>query len=462
MYANRKIVSLAVLAVLLLGMILAAPVGAQEPGDESGNGVDPVWHEGNPSCTDLGYELGYKPQPEPPPSDTYTFPDDVGEVTIDSDGTYFDWNSTIGIDAVIVKGGPNADAFVYDPPEESFGDTQLHSPVNPNNGQIYAISHIEFCYAIEETGRLEVTKTVNWNGYPVDESQTFEICISGPSYPAGDCQTVGYDGGVVSWEGLIPGVYTVSETDPGVAWTVDISGSPATVESGSTAVASVTNTHEPPPPETGDLKVTKVVNWSCVDPDPAQTFEVCVTGDTVTYGPVCKDFDHDGGTLTWEGLEPGQYIVSETDPGTGWMVVIDSSPVTVVENEVAEVTVTNSKEKPTAITMPSSSFVAWGNASQVTLSWETDSEPDNAGFNLYRATSSEGPWTQINAALIAAQGDAFTGANYSYEDTPGYGMFYYQLEDMDVYGATSEYGPVMVDLGSPIRAPYFRPSLPEF
>ncbi len=206
-----------------------------------------------------------------------------------------------------------------------------------------------------------------------------------------------------------------------------------------------------------------MVNWnSKVIPDPNQEFEVCVTGDTVIYGPVCKDFDYDGGTLTWEGLEPGQYIVSETDPGIGWMVVIDSSPVTVVENEVAEVTVTNTKEKPTAITMPSSSFVGAGDTGQVTLSWETGAELDNAGFNVYRATSSEGPWTQINEALIAAQGDAFAGASYSFADAPGYGIFYYQLEDVDLYGATSIHGPVMVDLGSPIRAPYFRPSLPGF
>jgi hypothetical protein len=76
-------------------------------------------------------------------------------VTITSDGTYFDWSSTLGIDAVIVKGGPNANAYVYDPPEESFGDSNCSSPINPNTGQPFGLSHIEFCYDYE----LDVART---------------------------------------------------------------------------------------------------------------------------------------------------------------------------------------------------------------------------------------------------------------------------------------------------------------
>ena len=131
-----------------LGLALA-PASPDELDTPNGDGVLPSYVEGNPSCEDLGYEAGFKPQPEPPPTGTYTFPDGINTVDIVSDGVYFDWVSTLGIDAVIVKGGPNANVFIYDPPTESLNDTGLHSPINPSNSKIYSISHIEFCYDAE-------------------------------------------------------------------------------------------------------------------------------------------------------------------------------------------------------------------------------------------------------------------------------------------------------------------------
>lgn len=147
------------------------------PGPAAATHVDPVFVAGNPSCTDLGYDFGFKPQPEPPPSGTYYYPapDLINTVTIASDGTYFDWTSTLSVDAVIVKGGPNANVYVYDPPTESFGDTGLHSPINPNNDRPYAISHIEFCYDYEvdvsKDAETSFTRTFAWT---IDKSVTPE------------------------------------------------------------------------------------------------------------------------------------------------------------------------------------------------------------------------------------------------------------------------------------------------
>lgn len=135
--------------------------------------VTPTFVPGNPSCTDLGYDFGFKPQPEPPPSGIYNFPEGINTVTITSDGTYFDWLSTLGIDAVVVKGGPNANVYVHDP--EEFSDNSLHSPINPINGQPYAISHIEFCYDyevdVEKTAETTFTRTFEWT---IDKSVTPE------------------------------------------------------------------------------------------------------------------------------------------------------------------------------------------------------------------------------------------------------------------------------------------------
>ncbi|WP_319643675.1 hypothetical protein [Methanovulcanius yangii] len=45
-------------------------------------------------------------------------------------------------------------------------------------------------------GSLEVTKDVIWNGVTPDGT-LFEICITGPSYPSGDCKST--TGGVLRW-----------------------------------------------------------------------------------------------------------------------------------------------------------------------------------------------------------------------------------------------------------------------
>jgi len=94
------------------------------------------------------------------------------------------------------------------------------------------------------------------------------------------------------------------------------------------------------------------------------------------------------------------------------------------------------------------SFTAEASAkTSVVLTWETGSEIDNAGFNLYRASSASGPWTRVNPELIPANGDPVAGTDYSYVDTPGEGTFYYELEDVDTHGVSTRHGPVRIHLG---------------
>lgn len=65
-----------------------------------------------------------------------------------SGSTLTSWSSTLSIDAVIVKGGPNANVYVYTP--ESLGDINL---ITPNNGG-FGVSHVEFCYDYESTVKI--------------------------------------------------------------------------------------------------------------------------------------------------------------------------------------------------------------------------------------------------------------------------------------------------------------------
>ena len=112
----------------------------------------------------------------------------------------------------------------------------------------------------------------------------------------------------------------------------------------------------------------------------------------------------------------------------------------------------------TAITL--ASFNANAGAGDITLAWETGTEIDNAGFNLYRAPSADGPWSKVNVALIAARGDAVAGASYSFVDTPGNGTFFYRLQDVDYNGVGELHGPVTATLAAPFRRPLHRPTLP--
>lgn len=94
----------------------------------------------------------------------------------------------------------------------------------------------------------------------------------------------------------------------------------------------------------------------------------------------------------------------------------------------------------TAITLSSFTAKAGKNGS-ITLTWETATEVDNAGFNLYRSKNEDGAYKKINDALIPAQGNSVSGASYSFIDTPGKGVFYYKLEDVDAKGVSAIHGP---------------------
>ncbi|MBW6441458.1 hypothetical protein K0B04_00935 [Patescibacteria group bacterium] len=92
---------------LIASMMIFTLITLFQP--KSAVATEAIFVEGNPTCEDLGYTHGFKI--DPPNPGTYLI-DGVNSVTFtSSDGVYLDWTSTIGIDAVLVKGGDGANWY---------------------------------------------------------------------------------------------------------------------------------------------------------------------------------------------------------------------------------------------------------------------------------------------------------------------------------------------------------------
>jgi hypothetical protein len=99
-------------------------------------------------------------------------------------------------------------------------------------------------------------------------------------------------------------------------------------------------------------------------------------------------------------------------------------------------------------------FQAWPERAAIHVEWETVTEIDNLGFNLYRADAPEGLYARLNRELIPSQAPGSpSGAIYVWLDsTVQTGRtYYYKLEDVDVYGHNTLHGPVRVKVGPVLR-----------
>lgn len=103
--------------------------------------------------------------------------------------------------------------------------------------------------------------------------------------------------------------------------------------------------------------------------------------------------------------------------------------------------------RPTAVKL--SKFEGSVAPGGVLLTWETISEVDNVGFNLYRSGEEGILGEQLNEELIPSESPGGgEGANYSFlDDTAQPGVkYYYTLEDVDANGWRTPHGPVVFTL----------------
>ena len=122
---------------------------------------------------------------------------------------------------------------------------------------------------------------------------------------------------------------------------------------------------------------------------------------------------------------------------------IQATTTTIPATTTTIPTTTSTTEDPqTVITL--ASFTGIPGNREVMLVWVTESEIENAGFNIYRAETEDGEYTKINESLIPAQGSSTQGASYEFIDTDVQNRktYYYKLGDIDLNGNSNMHGPV--------------------
>ena len=72
----------------------------------------------------------------------------------------------------------------------------------------------------------------------------------------------------------------------------------------------------------------------------------------------------------------------------------------------------------------------------IVVRWMTESELNNAGFNILRSEKRDGEFTQINTKMIAGKGTTSERTTYSFPDTSAKPnvVYYYQIQDVSLDG----------------------------
>jgi uncharacterized repeat protein (TIGR01451 family) len=276
---------------------------------------------------------------------------------------------------------------------------------------------------------------------------TYTVRIDPTTLPAGVAQTYDPDGTLDSQTTVtLPAGGSILTADFGYRGTNSVSGS-AYRDLNDNAVQDVG--------ETTTYPGVTIYLWYC------GADNVCGSGDDKFYASMQSDAN---GDYSFTHLPDGRYRVSVdagSPPVEDFHPTKVSSPTVFREVDLdqakADPNPVNRPDQdfgfydptPTAVTLASFTAVVQDNA--ILLTWETASEVNTLGFNLYRAESPDGPLARFNADLIRSQySEAPIGGVYtSLDETVVAGItYYYWLEEVDIYGATSRYGPVAAQVSA--------------
>jgi hypothetical protein len=169
---------------------------------------------------------------------------------------------------------------------------------------------------------------------------------------------------------------------------------------------------------------------------------------TIENGRVQQSNYHDYHLITLRDAPVVETLIITSDSGRGGVGEVGVPPIApAVTNAIFAATGKRIRNLPISLEstlIELSSLRAVPSDREVVIIWETASEIDNAGFNLYRAESADGKYIQINDLIIPAEGFPTEGTSYQYvdDDVKNRKTYYYKLEDIDLNGTSTMHGPV--------------------
>jgi hypothetical protein len=231
------------LAVGLLGAaglsrFTAAPaVAACELGVNcpSGDGIQPqpatLDNQVDRVCPLLGYDFGVKLN-DPAAGSSGPVPGTGGSEAIsyslyggDENNTYFDWSSNFLVGTVVVKGGSNQQTNannVYTYPNGDKGDTNLHAPINDNNGKPFGVSHVIFCWNkpldVSKTAKTSYDRDWTWTVAKSADQSSLKLSVGQTFTPVS--YTVKYDATKADANFKVEGKITIKNPNPSAVATI--------------------------------------------------------------------------------------------------------------------------------------------------------------------------------------------------------------------------------------------------
>ncbi len=173
--------------------------------------------------------------------------------------------------------------------------------------------------------------------------------------------------------------------------------------------------------------------------------------------PETGEVNGEGAAISWANTLDCSDFTALNDTGTNWDDVsqIPNPPGTqsICGADIIRGGTIGALPCNSTLAVALADFSATQQSDAVLLTWETNSELNNRGFNLYRGTSAAGWDRQLNETLIPSQSQGNAGGFiYTWEDrtelVPGASYFYW-VEDVNIYGAATRHGPVSVDYTVP-------------
>lgn len=177
-------------------------------------------------------------------------------------------------------------------------------------------------------GQLTIKKVLqDQAGNLIDEVRSFEVIITGPSYPTGERKTLTAGSDLVL-DGLIYGEYTVTETANGDYDTIDNNARVNLTMAENEGIVTLTNQEK----AKGMLTVHKELLTADGQPiTAAKAFEITVTGHSYPKGkkmPITNVTD-----LILDNLIYGEYAVVETANAAYETTFTDNATLSVNEKE---------------------------------------------------------------------------------------------------------------------------------